>query len=169
MAQNDSNSETAGFPGMPFPVNGMAAAQSVAHSVMRGNMEVMALASRRARAQLDFPKQAMGARTAAEFGQAGAQFWRDAFQDYMQFNQRMMGLWMHNMTSFGQGDMARQTAEFANRFAQPMTDAAEDTVSRMAEHPAEPWAWWRSLDTPSTRPSNNGHTNQESRGARVSY
>jgi len=170
MAQIERSTESAPFPGMMTPAHGMAAMQGVAQSVMRGNMEVMSLVSRRTRAQMEFSKQAMASRDPAQIGQAGAQFWRDAFHDYADCQHRLMALWMQSMTSFGQGDFARQTAEFADRVTQPMTAAAEDTVTRMAEHPAEPWAWWRN-DAAGARPSSNGngHSAQESRGARAGY
>jgi len=168
MTQYERSGESAGIPGMSFPAGGMAAMQGVAGTISRANMEVMSLASRRVRAQLELPKQAMSCRTPAEIGQLGAQFWRQAFEDYLQTNQKLMGLWMQNMTAFGQGGIAQQAAEFASRVTEPMTEAAEDAASRMAENPAEPWAWWRT-DMKGLKPHRNGHSAAEERGTRPGY
>ena len=168
MAQYERNSDGPGIPGMAFPAGGMAAMQGFANSVMRGNMEVMGLLSRRARAHMELPKNATACRTAAEVGQLGAQFWREAFEDYLHVNQRLMGLWMQNMAAIGQSDIARQAAEFANRVSEPMSEAVEETSSRMAEHPAEPWAWWRT-DMKGLKPHRNGHSADEERGSRPGY
>lgn len=168
MAQYERNDESAGFPGMAFPINGAAAMHGVANSMMRGNMELVGLASRRARAQMDLPKQAMTCRTTADLGQLGAQFWRDAFHDYTHFNQRMMALWVQNMAAVGQGGIAQQASEMASRAAEPMAEAAERATERMSEDPAGPWAWWRA-DLTGLKPQGNGHSAEEARGSRPNY
>ena len=95
MAQDQRNTESSASTnsaGNPIATNGMVVVQQLAQSVMRGNMEYMGLASRRMRAQMDFSRAAMACRSPADFGQLGGQFWRDAFQDYTTFHQRMMAL-----------------------------------------------------------------------------
>ena len=168
MAQFERGGDNTGGDTNALPAAGMAAMQGVANSVSRVNMELAGYMSRRARAQMELPKQAMSCRTPAEFGVMAAQFWKDSFHDYLNLNHRLLALWTQNMTSAGQGDLARQTVEFANRFAQPMADVADETVSRVAEHPAEPWSWWRT-EAPATRPSSNGHSGQSADGTRGGY
>jgi Phasin protein len=167
MAHDQSSSETPVLPGNAIAANGMLVAQQLAQSAMRGNLELVGLVSRRARAQMDFQKQAMACRSPADFGQLGGQYWRNAFQDYMSFNHKMMGLWMQGMTAAGQGDVARQAAGLERRFAEPMEKAAEDTVARMTERPAEPWNWSAEPGAEGSRPSSNGLSSSEQRAARA--
>ncbi len=150
-----------------FPANGLAAVSGVAQSVMRGNMELLSLASRRARAQLELSSQAMACKTPADFGQLGAAFWRDAFQDCLHFNQRLTGLWVESMAAAGQPELARTTIGFANQAMQPLATAAEEAGAAIAEHPTEPWAWWRT-DMKGLKPTRNGHSHDES-AARVGH
>jgi len=165
MAQYERSAETPGASPMAFPMAGFAAMQSIANSMMRTNLELMGLASRRARAHMELPKLSLGCRTPAEAGQIGAQFWREAVQDYMTFNQRMLGHWVESMTAAGQGGVARKTAEFASEMSRPMEAAAE----HMADDPAEPWAWWRT-DMKGLKPQGNGHHAPDSgRASRAGY
>lgn len=142
MAQDQRSSDAAGPMGNPFAMNGIAVMQQMAQSAMRGHMEVVGLASRRARAQMEFTRAAMNCHSPAVVGQLGSQFWHDALQDYTNFNHKMMSLWIHGMAAAGQGEIARETAAAARRFEQPMTQAAEETVARMSERPIDPWSWW---------------------------
>jgi Phasin protein len=169
MAQDERSSDNAGLAGPAIAARGMAMAQNLAQSVLRGNMEVMGLASRRARAQMDFSKQAMACRSPADIGQLGGLFWRDAIEDYMAFNHRLMSMWTQNMTAMGQGDFARASAGFADRVTRPITEAAEGAVTRAASRPADPWSWWIPADPAGARPSSNGHSADEARSARSSY
>ncbi len=151
------------------PNKGFALAGAAAQSMMRGNMELVSLASRRARAQMDLPRKAMACRTATEFGQVGMAFWRDAFQDYLDCNQRLMAGWTQAMTDVGQGGLARTVADMANVALQPMATAAEEAGAAMTEHPTEPWAWWRT-DVKGLKPltrNGNGHHGVEASDMRV--
>ena len=147
MAQYDRSPTSAGYAGLTNPMAGFAVMQSITHSMMRGNLEIMGLVGRRARAQLDLPKHMLELHSPAEAGQLGAQFWRDAAQDYMHLSQRLLGLWVEGMGAVGQGPLARQAAGLASDVTRPLAKAAETAADRMAEDPAEPWAWWRSLST----------------------
>jgi hypothetical protein len=141
-------------PGRGFAVFGAAA-----QSVMRGNMELMSFASRRTRAQMDLSRQAMACRSAVDLGQLGATYWRDAFHDYLNFNQRLMAGWTQSMAEAGQGDFARTVADFTNGTLQPLATAAEEAGAAVAEHPTEPWAWWRT-DMKGLKPAvRNGNGN----------
>ena len=119
MAQHERSDSTE-FPSMAIPVNVLTAMHGVANSMLTGNMEVAGLIGQRTRAQMELSKQVMACRTPSEVGQLGAQFWRGAFHDYVQFNQRVMAVWMQGMTAAGQSGMAGQIPETA----------------------AEPFAWW---------------------------
>lgn len=166
---HERNSDTAGFADMANPMAGFALMQGIANSIVRGNMEFMGLASCRTRAQMELPKHAMTCRSPADAGQLGAQFLRDAVQDYTQFNRRLLGLWVETMSTAGQGDVARQAAELANEVSRPMATAAQTAAERMAEDPAEPWAWWRT-DMKGIKPQGNGHhAPEDGRGARLGY
>jgi hypothetical protein len=137
------------------PGRGFAAVGVAAQSAMRCNMELVSLASRRARAQMDLPRKAMACRNAVDFGQLGANFWREAFQDYMDCNQRLMASWTQTMSDAGQGALARAATDFARSAMQPMAKSAEQAGEAMIEHPTEPWAWWRT-DVKGLKPSRNG-------------
>jgi hypothetical protein len=150
-----------------MPQQAVTAMQAAGQSMMRCNMEMVSLMSRRSRAYLDLPKQMSGCRTAAEVGQLGTQFWRDAFHDYVDFNQRVAAFWMQGMQAAGQGTFAQTATEFANRITEPMTRAAEQMAAGMEEHPTEPWSWWRT-DVKGLNPQPNGRTRTES-GARLGY
>jgi len=168
--ERNSTSEITGLPGAPGPAAGIAVAQNAANSMMRGNMELMSFISRRAKAQMELAKSASACRNPADFGQLGAQFWRETFHDYLDFNHRVMGMWTQSMAAIGQGDLARQTADIANRTVEPMVEAAEAASARMTEHPTEPWAWWRTdVAGVKTGTNGNGHTSDKGGGARVGY
>ncbi len=142
-------------PAKSFAVFGVAA-----QNAMRGNMELVSFASRRARAQMDLPRKAMACRSAAEFGQLGAAFWHEAFQDLVDCNQRLLASWTQSMTDAGQGGLARSMSDFATNTLRPMETATEEAGAAMAEHPTEPWAWWRTdlKGLKSTRNGNGHHT-----------
>jgi Phasin protein len=145
----------------PAPAGiGLDVMNSMTHGLMRANMEAFGLLSRRARAQMDLSKQAMECRTPAEFGQLGAEFWRTAFQDYFHYNQRLTSLWTQTMTAAGQGELAKSAVAMAGKTLRPLTEAARDTGLEMAEHPTEPWAWWRT-DVRGLMPHRNGHSRDD--------
>jgi hypothetical protein len=135
---------------------GFALAGAAAQCAMRGNMELMSLASRRARAQLDLPRKAMACRSTTDFGQLSATFWREAFQDYLECNQRLMACWTQTLTDVGQSGLARSMTEFATVALQPMATVAEEAGAAVAEQPTEPWAWWRT-DMKGIKPARNGN------------
>lgn len=154
MAQDERSSDDTSAS-MTMPVAGMAAMQGMANTMMRGNMEMVSLASRRARATLDMAKEMGNSHSAAEIGQLGTQFWNNAFQDFMQSNHNLMSLWMQGMTAAGQAGFAHTASEFVARATEPMEAAASQVGAEMVEHPTEPWAWWRT-DVKSLRPHRNG-------------
>lgn len=160
-AESNGTSSTFG-PAMPSAA--FAAANSTAHSMMRGQMAVLSLASRRARAQMEFPKQAMACRSASEIGQLGSEFWRTAFQDYMDCNRQIANLWMQSFSAVGQlGPLAPAFNE-AGKVFEESASAVQQAGAEMVEHPTEPWAWWRT-DMKGLKPSRNGHSREE--GARA--
>ncbi len=138
------------------PAKGFAVMGAAAQSLMRGNQELMSFASRRAGAQMDLSRKLMACRSAPEFGQLGVTFWRDAFQDIVDCNQRLMAAWTQTLNDAGQGDLARSMTGFATVALQPLATVAEEAGAAMAEHPTEPWAWWRT-DMKGLKPARNGH------------
>lgn len=138
------------------PAKGLAVLGAAAQCAMRCNLELVSLANRRARAQFDLPRKAMACRTAADFGQLGVSFWRDALQDCVESNQRLMASWTQSLTDAGQGGLARSMADFTNVALQPMATMAEEAGAAVSEHPTEPWAWWRT-DMKGLKPARNGH------------
>ena len=147
------------------PAKGFAVFGAAAQSVMRGNQELMSLASRRVGAQMDLPRKALACRTAPEFGQLAVNFWREAFQDVVDCNQRLIATWTQTLTDAGQGDFARSMTGMANVALQPIATVAEEAGVALAEHPTEPWAWWRT-DMKGLKPARNGH-HREPDGLRV--
>lgn len=140
------------------PAKGFALAGATAQNMMRCNLELFSLASRRARAQMDLPRKAMACRSTTDFNQLGVAFWHQAFQDYIDCNQRLMACWTQTLTEVGQTGIARSMTDFANVALQPIATAAEEAGAAMTEHPTEPWAWWRT-DMKGLKPSRNGNGN----------
>jgi len=163
MAQFDRSTQGSGLSNeatntgeMLNPARGFAFAGAAAQSLVRNNLELMSLASRRARAQVELPRKAMACRNPSDLGQLSVAFWRDAFQDYLDCSQRMMASWTQSLTDAGQGDLARSMTDFGKATMQPMATAAEEAGAAMTEHPTEPWAWWRT-DMKGLKPARNGH------------
>lgn len=158
MAQSERNGAERPATISPLDLLHPASWQMAGNAVMRANMELMSLASRRARSHVELPNRVMGCRTAIDLGHLQAGYWSEALQDYAHCGQRMMALWLHTMQAFGQGQLARQGERMAHEMADPFVHAAEETAARMAEAPAEPWEWWRT-DMKGIKPSRlaNGH------------
>lgn len=144
---------TKGFPG----TEGFAVFGSFMNSAMRGNLEAMSLASRRARAAMELTRQLGSCRNPADFGQSCTAFWKEAMHDYTEYNQKLTSAWVEAWSAVGQGNLARSAVDTAKRTFEPMADAVEGASSAMSEHPTEPWAWWRTdmkgLKTGAPRPN----------------
>ena len=143
------------FPGTAGAADGFALLQTMAGSVARANLEWLGLASRRARAHMELPRQMAGCRTLAEMSKVQAEFWHGAMQDYTHCNQRMMALWLRNMKAAGQGELAHQAERMAAKATKPLAEAAERAMTKAEEAPAAVWEWWRT-DLKAIKPRRNG-------------
>ena len=141
MTQNDNNS--ANTSNAAFPMLGFAQMNSFANALMRANLEMMGMASKRMRAQLELAKEVATCRTAEDVSRVGADFWHEAFSDYATCNQRLMGVVTQGVALPAPSEAIKSAASYTRRIMDPVVKATEDAGEQMIEHPTEPWAWWR--------------------------
>lgn len=142
----------------PFANAGPAAVQGMSNAMLRSNMELMSLASRRLRANMDLPRQLGACKTAVDLGQLQMQYWQSLWQDYTQYGQRLTSLWatcMQPMTNGAeQGNGVNPMGAFVEAMTRPFSQAMDDSRTA-AESGAAPWEWWRT-DLKAIKPRRNG-------------
>lgn len=141
-----------------FAPAGAAAMQGVTNALLRSNMELMSLASRRLRVNMDVPRQLSDCKTAVDVGQLQAQYCQGLWHDYMEYGQRLTALWSTCLQPLANGadksNGANPMAGFAEAMARPFSQAME-TMRGDAETSAAPWEWWRT-DLKAIKPRRNG-------------